>query len=130
MFLIIIRRHWGYENDFVRGYEYYVIDGQDYMLVKNNFKWTILPTVEKNIPFIKTEKFSRIHYTIYMNVFGDFAYVNDNTLNNANLLANRWISGLGVGFDFVTYYDKVFRIEFSRNNKGETGFFLNFVSPI
>jgi outer membrane protein assembly factor BamA len=120
----------GYDNDYVRGYEYYVIDGQDFVLFKSNLKWTLIKTRETKIPFIKTEKFSRIHFTLHSNLFLDMAYVRDNTLYNANYFANRWISGYGIGFDFVTYYDRVLRLEFSRNDKAEVGFFLNFVSPI
>ena len=38
--------------------------------------------------------------------------------------------GYGVGLDFVTYYDKVIRVEFSTNKLNEFGFFLHFVQPI
>lgn len=120
----------GFDNDFVRGYEYYVVDGQNYMLIRNNFKWTMLPRRVKEIPYLKSQKFSLIHYTVYLGVHADLAYVTDKTLTNANKLANRWLAGYGLGLDVVTYYDKVFRFEYSRNQRGENGLYVHFVAPI
>jgi outer membrane protein assembly factor BamA len=120
----------GFDNDFVRGYEYYVVDGQNYMLIRNNFKWTMLPRRVREIPYLKSQKFSLIHYTVYLGVHVDLAYVTDKTLTNANKLANRWLAGYGLGLDVVTYYDKVFRFEYSRNQRGENGLYVHFVAPI
>ncbi len=120
----------GFDNDFVRGFEYYVVDGQQYALLRNNLKWTLLPRRVNQIPFIKNQRFGLIHYALYLGIHVDLARVSDNNLYNANKLANRWISGYGLGLDLVTYYDKVFRLEFSRNQYGENGMYLHFVAPI
>jgi outer membrane protein assembly factor BamA len=120
----------GYQNDFVRGYEFYVVDGQDYALLKTNLKWNLLPVKVSRLPYIPTEKFSLVHYAFYLNAFIDAGYVRDKTYNDLNLLANQWIMGYGMGLDFVTYYDKVLRLEVSRNKLGETGFFMHFIAPI
>lgn len=120
----------GFDNDFVRGFEYYVVDGQRYALLRNNVKWTLLPKRVNQIPYIKNQRFGLIHYALYLGVHADLAWVSDRNLYNANKLANRWISGYGLGLDLVTYYDKVFRLEFSRNQNGENGMYLHFVAPI
>ena len=125
-----LTRGLGYGNDFVRSYELYVIDGQGFGLLKNNLKYTLLKPRVRNLPLIKTDKFRKIHFAMYMNLFFDAAYVDNNDPGRLNLLQNKLIYGSGVGIDLVTYYDLVFRLEYSVNREGETGFFINFVAPI
>lgn len=120
----------GYIRDFVRGYEYYVIDGENFFLLKANIKYQLVKPAIFNIGFIKTEKFSKVPYTFYINLFTDWAYVKNKDDDNTNTLPNNWLNGNGIGLDFVTYYDKVLRLEFSVNGKGESGIFVHFISPI
>ncbi|MCX6271761.1 MAG: BamA/TamA family outer membrane protein [Bacteroidetes bacterium] len=119
----------GYENDLVRGYEYYVIDGQDYFLVRTDLKWNLLRQKVGNIKALPPS-IGLIHCRVYLTVFTDAGWVHTNRLDNLNMLADRWLLGTGVGLNVVTYYDKVFRLEVSHNQKAETGVFLNFVAPI
>jgi outer membrane protein assembly factor BamA len=125
-----IQKSLGYGNDFVRSFEYYVMDGQHFALYKSNFKYALLPTRIHKFNFIKTEKFNTIHYALYVNLFGDAAYVSDEQLKRNNPLSNTFIYGGGIGIDFVTYYDKVFRLEYSINMLGESAVFLHFIAPI
>ena len=48
--------------------------------------------------------------------FADMGYVNDKRYATANPLANNWLHSYGAGLDFVTYYDKVLRLEYSFNS--------------
>lgn len=120
----------GYGRDFVRGYEFYVIDGQHFGLWKNNLKFELVPTRVQNFNFIPTDKFSKLYYAIYINLYTDFGYVVDNRKNVYNPLANEINVGYGIGVDFVTYYDFVLRLEYSFNNLGESGFFIHFMPSI
>ena len=120
----------GYSNDFVRGYEYYVIDGQHFILGKTNLKYNLVPTRIKNINWLPLEKFNTIHYAVYSNFFFDCGYVKDIYYKRNNPLNNTFIYGLGVGLDFVTYYDKVLRFEYSINKQKESGLFIHFIAPI
>jgi hypothetical protein len=125
-------RSLGYMYDFVRGYEYYVVDGQHLGLLKTNIKYQVLqPTIIK-LPFIKTEKFSKLHLSLYLGLHFDIGYVLEpnNHKTNGNQLPNRLLWGNGIGFDVVTYYDRVMRMEYSINHLGEHGFFLHFLAPI
>jgi len=124
-----IERGLGFGNDFVRSYEYYVIDGQNFVLLKSNIKFEVIPTRIKKINFIPTKKFSTLFYALYLNVLADIAYVDNKGIGN-NTLPNSTLFGTGIGLDFVTYYDKVLRVEYSINKMGECGFFLHFVAPI
>lgn len=120
----------GYKNDYVRTYELYVVDAMNFALMKNNLKFAILNPVTKYLPLIKNERFGKIHFALYANVFFDCAYSWKIPKESDYSLDNRFIFGTGVGVDFVTYYDKVIRFEYGINDMGETGLFINFVAPI
>jgi hypothetical protein len=120
----------GYDRDFVRGYEYYVVDGQHFGLLKNNLKFELVPMRVQEFKFIPLEKFNKLYYAFYLNLFFDVGYVYDyrNYVNNP--LSNDFLPGYGIGLDFVTYYDFVFRLEYSFNKRGESGFFIHLMPSI
>lgn len=122
----------GYGRDIVRGYEYYVVNGYNFGILKNNIKFALLPERNFNIDFIKSEKFAKVHYAFYLNAFFDMGFV-DNFYpdpSRQNDLENTMLIGYGLGIDFVTYYDLVLRIEYSVNRMNEHGLFLHFIAPI
>jgi outer membrane protein assembly factor BamA len=122
----------GYDRDFIRGYEYYVIDGKHYVLTRNNIKFAILPEKVSNLLFIPTEKFSRVHYASYLNLFADagVAWGGRSKDDSKNSLPGNFLVGAGVGLDIVTYYDKVIRVEYSINKLGENGIFIHLIAGI
>lgn len=120
----------GYKRDYVRGYEYYVVDGRNFWLAKLNLKYTLIKPAIKKLKWPPTEKFNTIPYAVYLSVFADAAEVWPEVKSFSNSLSGRFLRGFGVGLDFATYYDKVFRAEFSANGRGETGFFLHFMAAI
>ena len=120
----------GYGSDVVRGFEYYVINGENFYLIKSTLlKYTLLTTRVYSIPFMSTEKFRKIPNTFFLSLSADAGYVSDKQFAKNNPLSNTWLSGYGLGIDYLTYYDMVLRFEYSINNLGEHGFFLNFASP-
>lgn len=125
----VLQKGLGY-IDMVRGYEYYVIDGQRYGLLKSELKYQLVPTRVTQIPFIKNSKFAKFHYTIYVNGYVDAGYVEDLYYFENNPLTNTFLIGGGLSLNYVTYYDKVLRIEYSINRMGETGLFFNVITPI
>lgn len=124
-----LSRGLGYGRDYLRGYEYYVIDGQNYALLKTNLKFELLPKKEIYLGFVPLNKFATVPYAFYLNLYADFGYVK-NFNKRVNPLTNSLQNSFGAGIDFVTYYDMVFRFEYSFNKLGESGFFLHFTSPI
>lgn len=122
----------GYDRDIVRAYEYYLVDAQHFAILKNNVKFALIPTKVKDISFIKSDKFGKIFYALYLNIFvdGGFGVYNQDFGQETNDLQNTLLVGYGAGFDFVTYYDVVVRLEFSVNFKNESGIFLHFMAPI
>jgi outer membrane protein assembly factor BamA len=132
-----LQRGLGYGREFVRGYEYYVVDGQHFVLWKNNFKFAILPQKVVELGFLNSPKFSMIPLALYLNVFADLGYVfkyyphsSAGPDNNGNTLQNSLMAGYGLGLDFTTYYDVVVRCDFSMNLFGKPGIYLHFLAPI
>ncbi len=125
------KRGLGY-YDYLRGYEYYVIDGQDFALFKSNLKFNLLPRQIVKVQFLPLKKFRKIHFSIYLNTYFDIGYVYDKYQNDVyqNTLSNQLQYSGGIGLDFVTYYDKIIRFEYSIIKTGESGFFLHFTAPI
>ena len=74
-------------------------------------------------------QFRKSHYSLYLGLFSDLSYVSDNQNYEENTLSNQLLFGNGICLDYVTYYDKLIRIEFSINHLGEKGVFLHFSNP-
>jgi outer membrane protein assembly factor BamA len=121
---------------FVRGYEYYVANGNKSLLFKCLFNFEILPEKVLNLkfwPFRKAYQFNRIPLVIYSNVFFDAGYVYDKTGEYkmySNTLVDKIMYGTGIGIDFLTYYDKILRFDYAFNGFGEHGFFILWKAPI
>jgi len=106
-----------------------VIDGSDYVLSLYNFKIQVVKPRIYTIPFIGMEQFNRIHYAVYVNVFADAGYVNNEFPNPTNTMVNTWQFSTGIGIDLVTYYDRVFSIYYAINRYGEHGLFIQVETP-
>lgn len=118
----------GYEVN-LSGYEPYVMDGADYFVSLYNLKFQVIKPTTYTLPLIGMEQFNKIHYALYFNLFADVGYVNNVFPNPTNTMVNEWQYSLGVGIDFVTYYDQVFRVNFALNRYGEYGFFFHIETP-
>lgn len=115
----------GYGNNNVRGYEYYITDGQQYFMTKNALRFRLLKPHIIPLKWLKIKQFNTIPIYIYFNLFYDAAYVQDKYFYQNNFLNNRWIYGYGAGIDFITYYDLVFRVEWAINHLQQTGIYLH-----
>ncbi len=120
----------GYRPDDIRGYDLYVVEGQNYILNKITFK-KLLFAKEQKIKSIPIPQFQTIPIAIYLKAFFDSGYL-DNELSDPEneALSNRYLFGGGLGLDIVTYYDLVLRLEYALNDRGENGFFLNIRADI
>jgi hypothetical protein len=121
---------------FVRGYEYYVVNGSNTFLFKNLVKYELLPMkiINLNIwPFRRLYQFNKIPFEIYTNIFIDVGYVSNKFeiyKSYSNSLANKLMYSTGAGVDFVTYYDKVLGLDYSFNALGERGLFIHWKAAI
>ena len=118
-------RSLGYGNNNVRGYEYYIIDGQQYVMTKNALRFCLIKPRSFYLYWLKIPQFNTIPFYMYANVFFDAAYVQDRYYYYTNPLNNRWLYGYGIGLDFISYYDLVFRVEFAINHLHQIGIYLH-----
>ena len=116
----------GYE-DYLRGYEYYVINGNNYYLFSQLVRWNFIPKKILKLPFLPWEKINKIHYCAYLGAFFDGGGIYGNekiTINNT--MSDQFLYSYGLSLDLVTYYDKMIRIELATNKMKETGVFIEF----
>tara|TARA_Y100001933_G_scaffold252114_1_gene290624 strand:+ start:3249 stop:4628 length:1380 start_codon:yes stop_codon:yes gene_type:complete len=120
----------GFE-DYIRGYEYYVIDNQKFVISKSILKWCLVKEKKFDINILKIKQFQKSFYSIYISVFSDYGYTTNKfiDIDNPNDLSNKSLWGNGISIDYLTYYDKLLRIEYSINHLGEKGVFLHISNP-
>lgn len=118
------RNAMGTKYEYIRGYEYYVIDGSHYGLLRANIKRELLNINIRNIPI---RYLPNIPLRIYPKLFADAGYVHNNYAGNS-FLNNKMLYSAGVGVDIYTAYDIKIRIEYAWNHLGQKGLFLHFNS--
>lgn len=118
----INQRALGYGDYYLRGLEYYVIDGVASCMSKITFNKKIVQT---KIPLpVKIKTISCIPLTIFAKTYADAGYVY-NKKEFDTRLNNRLLYTAGLGFDIITLYDMKCSIEFSINQMNEKGLFLH-----
>jgi hypothetical protein len=119
------RRFLGYGDIFLRGYEYYVIDGVAGGYLRASLTRE-LATLRVPVPeLIRRKKgLSNVPIRIFARVFANSGYVH-NPQPGLNQLNNRPLHAGGVGIDLLSLYDITFRFEYSFNQLGQNGLFLH-----
>ena len=120
----VIKRGIGY-NGFINGYELYVMDGTRSVLYQNKVLFTLIEPRIKQLDFVPLSQFAKLHYALYLKVFGDVGYVYQNDPVASNSMVNNWQFGYGFGVDLVTFYDKVVSFNYAVNKFGQHGFFVH-----
>jgi len=118
----------GYTEN-MTAYDAFLIDGTDYFVNKLILKFQLLKPQTFSVPFLKAKQFSKVHYSMYLNLLGDIGYVYNSRPDPSNYMANALQYSTGIGIDFVTYYDKVFGIEYAINRYGMHAFFFHIATP-
>jgi len=118
------RRFLGYGNQFLSGYEYYVIDGLSGGLTRAFLTRQLVNHVLR-IPYKKDKEPIRVPIRLMARSFLQGGYVHDPVVPPGGRLANRWQYSGGLGLDLLLFYDLLFRLEYSVNRFGENGLFLH-----
>ena len=113
----------GYDNTYVRGMEYKIIDGVAYAISKFNFKKELF-NFSINTIFKKSKTLNKIPFRIYAKTFADMGY-SYNRQEFVSRLNNTFLGSAGVGLDIITFYDLQIRIEYSINQLGQNRLFLH-----
>lgn len=127
----------GYQENAIRGYELNVIDGQHYLLFKNEYRFRVFSFQLNNIKKFKgknagilNSSLAYLPLNLYLTTYFDAGYVFDKYFTDNNQLKNKWQFGYGVGLNFVTFNSKLFRIEYSVNRYLQKGVYLHFEQPL
>jgi len=115
----------GTQTDYVRGYEYYIIDGNNYGLIRLDLKRELFNHTYK----VPVKYFTAIPLRLYPKIFFDAGYVNSPPKYIGNsFLSNRILYSAGIGLDVVTLYDIKIRFELAYNHLAQNGLYLHFNS--
>jgi len=117
----------GFFDDYVRGYQYYVINGQDYLLLRTDINVKVL---DITIPLFRKIPISYIQslpIKIHVRYHLDFGYVWDRFYAQSNQLSNSDLIGTGIGIDLIFYaYNIIVQFEYTFNKNGEKGLYLRY----
>ena len=113
----------GYNDMFMQGYEYYIIDGVVGGYTKATFSRQILNTAI-HIPSERFKVINNIPIRIYAKVYGNTGYVY-NKQPGENELCNKMLYSGGFGLDVIAFYDFILKIDWSFNQLGQNGLYLH-----
>lgn len=116
----------GYDYNVLRGYEFYVADGESSAVFKTNLKYALLLNKKYNFGFIPVETYKEANNTLFLLAFYDGGYVANSNPLSSNTFTNRYLNGFGVGVEWVVWYDRMIRFEWSQNHTGENGIYVSF----
>lgn len=112
----------GSANFYMRGLEYYVVEGTAGGVLRGTAKNEILSFNFRNP--IKSKTHDKIPFRVFVKAFGDLGYAYSSEYGNSRL-NNKLLRTWGAGIDIVTFYDIVVRLEYSFNQLGENGLFVH-----
>lgn len=119
------QRALGYKEDYITGYELYVIDGTQFYMARSHLRWKVLSWSYQN-KLMPLRQFKQTPFAVYLKLIGETGYVTQPyQYGPKNTLGNTWLYGWGAGIDFVTYYDIVTRFDYTINHLGNGGFYLH-----
>jgi outer membrane protein assembly factor BamA len=128
--LYFLQNALGFDRDYIRGYEYMVIEGPHYFIGKYNVRYALMEKKYLNLPLIRSSKFNKIPISIYVGPHLDIGKTWPSLDDKSNTLQNQFLTGYGLGLDLITYYDKVLRIEYTISDRHTSGFFIHFMAAI
>lgn len=113
----------GYGNMQMNGLEYYVVDGNAGSLFKASWHHSLGKLTVKN--FVTQKILPEVTYHFWLRAFVNAGYVYNEKPLNQNKLNNTLLRTAGIGFDIISIYDFVFKIDYAINQLGEKGFYLH-----
>lgn len=115
-------RLFGYGFNQLRGLEYNVVDGMIGGALKTTVHKEVFSFIFRN-PF-PSKTHDKIPFRIFLKAYGDLGYGYQPSPNLTNTLNNTLLRTWGFGVDIVSIYDFVFKIEYSFNQLGKDGLYL------
>ena len=123
----INQRALGYSDVNLRGLELYVVDGVAFAMSRQTVRKKLF-TLNIRTP-LKSDKYRVVPFTVFAKTYGDLGMVyNRNAFPTQ--LNNRLLYTGGFGIDILSIYDANLRIEYSFNQLGKNGLFLQVQSAL
>jgi outer membrane protein assembly factor BamA len=119
----------GYRQSLVRGYDAYVVDGRHYGVLRQALSLRIFDAGWLDLPLLKDQRLDQVPLVLYLNTFADAGFVAERSVPRTNRLPNELLASAGIGLHLVTYYDRVFTLEYTRTIHGFGGFFVRTQFP-
>lgn len=121
----INQSYMGYQDNYLRGLEYSVIDGVMGGFLRNTLRRHILDF--KLNTGVKNPAYRSIPFKIFVKSFFDLGYVDNskNAMRLVNDYQKRLLYTGGIGIDILSIYDVVFRIEYGFNQFGRNGMYVH-----
>lgn len=113
----------GYSDAYLRGLEYYVVDGVAGGFIRNTLRKEIANVKLKT--GLKSRTYGQIPFRFFLKGYADFGYVHNKYNTTENIFSNKFLYSTGFGLDIVTIYDIVLRFEYSFNQLNERAFFFH-----
>jgi outer membrane protein assembly factor BamA len=112
----------GHEDQYMQGYEYYVVDG----VAGGYAKATLTrPIFNKLFRFpVKSKRLSQVPLKLFAKTFVNGGYVY-NDRPGQNELTNKLLYSGGDGLDIILFTDFIVKFEWSFNRLGENGLYLH-----
>lgn len=112
----------GYGDIFLRGLEYYVVDGVAGVVARATERKHVGTLVFK--PKVGKRQYAPVPFRFFVKAFTDVGYGYNSKPANS-ILNNRLLHTWGAGLDIATLYDAVFKFEYSFNQLGQSGLFFH-----
>lgn len=116
------QQFFGYGDFYLRGTEYFIIDGVAGGMLKTTLHQKLFKFIFKN-PF-KIKNHERIPFSFYINTFTDLGYAY-NKNPGTSVFNNKVVQTWGVGLDIISIYDIVIRLQYSINTKSGGDFYFH-----
>ena len=113
----------GYGDAYLRGMEYYVVDGVAGGFIRNTLRKEIASVKWKT--GIKSRIYGEIPFRFFLKGYADVGYVHSKFNTTGNIFTNKLLYTSGFGLDILTIYDIVLRFEYSFNQLNERAFFFH-----
>lgn len=104
----------------VRGYELYLVEGPMLLINRNSLRKKLFTHVFDMSNAIKWRQFNKMPVEVFIKGYADWGYIYSQDVRPGNeRLANTIIRGGGIGLDIATFYDLIFKMEYSFNQLGD-----------
>ncbi|MEN7547496.1 BamA/TamA family outer membrane protein [Rapidithrix thailandica] len=107
----------GYKQNIIRGFDNYVVGGQHIGIWKNTLRFKAFEKRFNMERLMPVDQFNTIPLSIYPKIYFDAGYIKNANVTEQNArLTNKSLWGAGLGLDIITFYNSIFRLEYSYNS--------------